>query len=98
MEKWKAEGMVPAERNARRKQANEDEIKQQDAKQKLREERERHTVKKVPTSRWEFRFQDISAEIGRNDERDRRSIGARYGMPHEDRKKGQVKIPKKVTL
>ncbi len=45
--------------------------------------------------RWEFRFRDVRIDevVG---EKDRRGVGARYGVPHQDRKRGQVKIPKRV--
>jgi hypothetical protein len=57
---------------------------------------EERTQRIVPTRRWEFKFQDISAEkVGKNG-RSREGVGARYGMPHEDRKRGMVKIPTSV--
>ena len=57
-----------------------------------RRERRQREVKKVGTQRWEFRFEDVSAE-----DAGRKGLGARYGVPAQDRKKGQVKIPTRVT-
>ncbi|CAK1364428.1 hypothetical protein CB0940_08113 [Cercospora beticola] len=57
---------------------------------------EERTQRIVSTRRWDFKFQDISAEkVGKNG-RSREGVGARYGMPHEDRKRGMVKIPTSV--
>ena len=46
--------------------------------------------------RWEFRFQEIDANAVRGNERSDHGIGARYGVPAQDRKRGQVKIPTSV--
>ncbi|KAF2215137.1 hypothetical protein CERZMDRAFT_109911 [Cercospora zeae-maydis SCOH1-5] len=57
---------------------------------------EERTQRIVSTRRWDFKFQDISSEkVGKNG-RSREGVGARYGMPHEDRKRGMVKIPTSV--
>ncbi|KAF3045206.1 hypothetical protein E8E12_010698 [Didymella heteroderae] len=52
--------------------------------------------KVVPQRRWDFVFKDISVESAGRNGRDARGVGWRYGLPHQDRKKGQVKIPTKV--
>ncbi|MCJ1354380.1 MAG: hypothetical protein MMC33_004368 [Icmadophila ericetorum] len=67
-------------------------------KQRRRREREERAMTRVVPegSRWEFRFQEVSVESVGRDGRDLRGVGARYGIPHEDRKRGQIKIPKKV--
>ena len=98
LEKWRREGVVPAERISRQREKNEEDAKRREKLQRLKEEKERLTVKRIETPRWEFKFQDIDTEIVGKDERDHRGVGARYGMPHEDRKKGQIKIPKKVVV
>jgi hypothetical protein len=60
-------------------------------------EREREMVKVYTGARYDFKFQDISVEsVGRTG-RARAGVGWRYGMPHEDRKPGQVKIPTSVA-
>ncbi|KAL8799289.1 MAG: hypothetical protein Q9182_005993 [Xanthomendoza sp. 2 TL-2023] len=53
-------------------------------------------AKKIETSRWQFRFEPIKAESAGKDGRARGGVGARYGIPPQDRKKGQIKIPTKV--
>ncbi|KAJ4352964.1 hypothetical protein N0V95_003757 [Ascochyta clinopodiicola] len=68
--------------------------------QKKREEEakqaELRAQKVVPQRRWDFVFKDISVESAGRNGRDARGVGWRYGLPHQDRKKGQVKIPTKV--
>ncbi|TID20491.1 eukaryotic mitochondrial regulator protein-domain-containing protein [Venturia nashicola] len=46
--------------------------------------------------KYDFRFQDVSVDSVGKDGRSRAGVGWRYGMPHEDRKPGQVKIPTSV--
>ena len=49
----------------------------------------------VRSGRWNFTFKDVTvdrASVGRH----AKGIGARYGVPPQDRKKGQVKIPTHV--
>lgn len=60
-----------------------------------REREERETIV-VPGGRWEFRFQDVNIEKGGKDMRGPNGVGARYGVPHQDRKRGQIKIPTRV--
>ena len=57
---------------------------------------EETTKKTVPGRRWDFTFQDISADEVGKDGRSRKGVGYRYGMPHTDRKRGEVKIPTSV--
>lgn len=70
-----------------------------DEKKRREEARKKYdlaTLKTIPQRRWDFVFRDISVEsVGRNG-RDPRGVGWRYGIPHQDRKKGQVKIPTQV--
>lgn len=66
-----------------------------EAEQKRRRWEER-TQRVVPGRRWDFKFQDISAEKTGKDGRARNAVGVRYGMPHEDRKSNAVKIPTSV--
>lgn len=71
---------------------------QKEEREKVRKEREERAVTKVipESGRWEFRFRDVSVEdVGRTG-RDKRGVGARYGIPHEDRKRAQIKIPRRV--
>jgi DNA-binding GntR family transcriptional regulator len=51
---------------------------------------------RVKTDRFEFRFKEVSADDVGVDGKSRDGTGWRYGVPHEDRKRGQVKIPTSV--
>lgn len=82
----------------RRKLAEARLAEEQEAK-KLAEEKkqaELKTQKVVPQRRWDFVFQNISVDAAGRDGRSHKGIGWRYGVPHNDRKKGIVKIPTKV--
>jgi len=62
---------------------------------KLKRDREIRETKIVKGKRgWDFKFQDISVERVGRDGRSEKGVGWRYGMPHEDRKPGQVKVPR----
>jgi hypothetical protein len=70
--------------------AAEQEKKKAEEEAKQAELRNRVTV---PKRRWDFVIQDVSVEKAGKDGRGPNGVGWRYGFPHEDRKKGQVKIP-----
>lgn len=74
-----------------------DEAKAIEMRKLAQKAREAKEVKVYKGFRWDFKFTDFSLDntIGSN-ERSRKAVGARYGMPHEDRKRGQVKIPTSV--
>ena len=79
---------MPARERTRAKherwEAEQQRVKErQEAAKKKRAEHE--TV--VKGKRWDFKFERVHAD---------KAIGWRYGMPLEDRKKGQVKIPTRV--
>jgi hypothetical protein len=57
---------------------------------------ELRALKVVPKRRWDFVFQDVSVDAVGRDGRSHKGVGWRYGVPHQDRKKGVVKIPTKV--
>ncbi|KZF22974.1 hypothetical protein L228DRAFT_247404 [Xylona heveae TC161] len=66
-------------------------------KEKKEEYERKHTKVIAPKAgRWEFRFTDVSVDAAGKDGRGPDGVGWRYGMPHEDRKRGQVKIPTSV--
>ena len=69
-------------------------------KDRARRRREARTTHVLPSesSRFEFRFTDVTVgkETTGVNGRDPRGVGRRYGVPHYDRKKGQVKIPTRV--
>jgi hypothetical protein len=53
-------------------------------------------MKVVPKRRWDFVFENVSVEAAGRDGRSHKGVGWRYGVPHDDRKKGVVKIPQRV--
>jgi len=71
-------------------------VKKQAAEQKRREW-EIKSTKSVDQGRWEFKFKEMSVDAAGLDGRGARGVGWRYGMPHSDRKRGQVKIPTRVA-
>lgn len=71
----------------------------EEAERKREEEAKQAEIraqKVVPQRRWDFVFQDVSVESAGRNGRSAKGVGWRYGLPHQDRKKGQVKIPTKV--
>lgn len=91
-----AEGYSLRERKARagdRLEAEEAEKIAKDAAARAEELRNRHVV---PQRRWDYVFTDVSVEQAGKNGRGAKGVGWRYGFPHEDRKKGQVKIPTRV--
>ena len=50
----------------------------------------------VPKKRWDFHFEAIQSDGAGNKGRNSKGVGWRYGMPLEDRKKAQVKIPTRI--
>lgn len=90
--------MTPHERIAKQRERLNMEKEAREAREKARKAKEERELTRVvpPQGRWEFRFRDISVESVGKDGRDRRGVGARYGIPHEDRKRGQIKIPTRV--
>ena len=67
-------------------------------KERRLREHEARTQVVVKGRRWDFKFEDVSvsAEKVGKDGRGRHAVGLRYGMPLQDRKRGQVKIPTSV--
>ncbi|KAI9675533.1 MAG: hypothetical protein M1829_003337 [Trizodia sp. TS-e1964] len=74
--------------------------KREQEKARRAERAERKLTRILPErgggSRWEWRFKEISVDQVGKDGRGVAGVGSRYGIPHEDRKKGQVKIPTRV--
>jgi hypothetical protein len=61
-----------------------------------RKKKREQNVQVYQGQKYDFRFQDVSVDSVGKDGRARAGVGWRYGMPHEDRKPGQVKIPTRV--
>ena len=60
---------------------------------RYRKEKDEKTKSRVQSERWEFVVQDVKSEVlGKG------VVGQRYGIPSQDRKKGQIKIPRKVEV
>jgi hypothetical protein len=90
---------LPQDANQRRAQLREQMRKvDQDKKRRARrddiEKQENTTV--VHRGRWDYRFQDVKVDAS-NTGKYVKGIGARYGVPPQDRKKGQIKIPRSVV-
>lgn len=86
-----AEGQV--ERAAERMRVQRAKRQQMLERRKAKQERE---TKVVNAGRWDFMFREMNAEAVGKDGRSDKAVGWRYGVPHQDRKKGQVKIPTRV--
>ncbi|KAK1065687.1 hypothetical protein LTR74_007725 [Friedmanniomyces endolithicus] len=97
LEKWKLEGLDRQQRQARQVQKDRDAREEAAAKETARIEWQERTQRVVKGRRWDFAFQDISAEKVGRDGRGREAVGYRYGMPHVDRKRGVIKIPTSVA-
>lgn len=72
-----------------------DDATQRAEKRASRQAQEEKLRTRVESKRWEFIVTDISNS---HNKKAHRPPGVRYGVPHEDRKKGQVKIPTKVEV
>jgi len=97
LEMWKNQGVQFDERILRMREQNEKEEKDKRDGERRRREREAREVAKVDNGRSVFMFRDVKVdEMVGADGRGKMGVGARYGVPHQDRKKGQVKIPTRV--
>ncbi|KAI9719565.1 MAG: hypothetical protein M1812_003336 [Candelaria pacifica] len=96
LEKEVISGLTKAERNENMVERARVEAERREKKEKKEREREARDLRVVQGSRWEFRFRDVSVEDAGKDGRGPKGVGWRYGIPHEDRKKGQVRIPTRV--
>ena len=65
-------------------------------KQRRQREREQASTQHVHSGRYQFRFKDMKTDAVGRTGRARGAAGWRYGAPHNDRKRGVVKIPTSV--
>jgi len=89
---------VPGERRRRyEERLAVDEKERQEARARARRRQEANTTR-VAAGRWEFVFREAKTtrEGTGMDGRGTGSPGFRYGVPPQDRKRGQVKIPTRV--
>ncbi|TKA78856.1 hypothetical protein B0A49_02075 [Cryomyces minteri] len=96
-EKWRLAGMPKAEREAMQAELDRKAAQRKAELERRRKHKEDTEFKTVPGRRWDFKFQDINANAVGQDERSLKGVGWRYGFPHEDRKRGQIKIPRNVN-
>lgn len=96
LEKDKLAGVPFEQRVAMAAQRNEEEQQKKLRKDQRRREREANALKIVDKGRWEFRFREISVDDAGADGRGAHGTGWRYGVPHRDRKRAEVKIPTRV--
>ncbi|KAJ4375913.1 hypothetical protein N0V83_001191 [Neocucurbitaria cava] len=94
-EKELADGLSFEERKKLAEKRFEVEQKKKKDAEKKKEE-ELRALKVVPQRRWDFVFKDVSVEDAGRDGRGAKAAGWRYGVPHQDRKRGIPKIPTKV--
>ncbi|ROT37509.1 hypothetical protein SODALDRAFT_334619 [Sodiomyces alkalinus F11] len=88
---------VPDEENQGKFQAEtkaEEDALVEKLERRAAQEEERTT--RVDTDRFEYRFKDINMEVVGKNGRGRKAVGWRYGVPFNDRRKGQIKIPTSV--
>ncbi|KAI4737571.1 hypothetical protein E4T50_11937 [Aureobasidium sp. EXF-12298] len=88
--------MPREQRTARIRERTEKKMRAKEEKEAKKREWEARNVKVVSNQRWNFRFQSISVEEAGKDGRGRRGVGWRYGNPHHDREKGEIKLPTSV--
>ncbi|KAF2847402.1 hypothetical protein T440DRAFT_196622 [Plenodomus tracheiphilus IPT5] len=66
------------------------------AAEQRKKEEELRSLQVVPKRRWDFVFKDVSVESAGRDGKGVEAAGWRYGVPHQDRKRGIPKIPTRV--
>ena len=86
LQKERLAGLSPDERIDRQRERDKQEVVRREAEEKEAKEREAASGVTIDQGRWKWRLKE--AKTG--------SVGFRYGVPHQDRKKGQVKIPTRV--
>ncbi len=102
-EKDKSDPALKGELQVRTQRYNQrlrDEEVEREAKRERRRQREEATQKRIDTPRWEFIVKDVQATRSGTglDGRGTKSPGFRYGVPSQERKRGQVKIPTRVEV
>ncbi|EFR01423.1 hypothetical protein MGYG_04429 [Nannizzia gypsea CBS 118893] len=90
------------ERNRRFMQRIEADERVEKERKEKRKAREAASMTRVEpqAGRFEFRFRDVvvSRETVGVDGRGEKGVGRRYGVPHADRRRGEVKIPTRVEV
>ncbi len=96
LEKDRLAGMPYDERVAIAAKRTEEAEQKKFAAEQRRKEWEEKAVKVVSGSRWNFKFREINVDDAGVGGRGYNGTGWRYGAPHMDRRKGEVKIPTRV--
>jgi hypothetical protein len=96
LEKWNVEEISRPERLKRFAEMEDKETALAEEKARKQKEWAERTQRTVQGRRWDFKFQDISVETVGKHGRSSQGVGHRYGMPHTERKRGEVKIPTSV--
>jgi hypothetical protein len=86
LQKERLAGLSSDERIDRQRERDKREVVRREAEEKEAKEKEEASGVIIDQGRWKWRLKE--AKTGR--------VGFRYGVPHQDRKKGQVKIPTRV--
>jgi hypothetical protein len=89
-------GFNVQERKERAKQRELETLTKKLAADEKRRAKEAASVRVVEGARWDFKFKNITVESVGKDGRGPTATGWRYGNPHNDRKRGTVKIPTRV--
>ena len=97
LQRWRHENVQTKDRVKLQREKDAKEVQSRKVLEMKKKEREAKEVRKVETERSDFLFQDIQVESVGPTGRSKEGVGVRYGMPHEDRKKGQIKIPRRVV-
>ena len=97
LERWNAEDISRPERLQRFAEMEDKENAAAEEKARKQRDWAERTQRTVRGRRWDFKFQDISADVVGKDGRSSKGVGHRYGMPHTERKRGEVKIPTSVV-
>ena len=87
-------GQVPGRSSLRETRLRiEEQIRKREAHEQT--ERERNTSV-VEGQKWQFVVENVQSDWVGADGRSRKGVGWRYGFPHEDRKRGLIKVPTSV--
>lgn len=89
-------GLTKEERHAIIRERDEAKQKRDARNEERKREWEARNIKQVGGRRWDFKFENISVDAAGQHGRSPAGVGWRYGVPHQDRKRGQIKIPTSV--
>lgn len=96
LERDKLAGIPLGERNRRHERRLEEDVEARVAQKQAAQDAVNKVTRVVKGRRWDFKFTEVNAENVGKDGRGVGAVGWRYGMPLEDRKRAQVKIPTSV--